>query len=90
MKKVEYRKNIYGLFEKLIGRQMTTEEHDELKAVIQSYVEDTSKEFTKMQNLVADRNRKAKEMAKIIYRKGWDAEILEKHIGYLKKFFEEK
>ncbi len=90
MNKVEYRKNIYGLFEKLAGRKMTDGEHADLKSVILSYVEDTNKELTKLNNLVADRNKKAKEMAKIIYHKGWDAEILEKHIGFLKKFFEEK
>ncbi len=42
MKNVDHRKKIYTMFEKLIGRPMTKEEHTELKDAMLEYVHDAT------------------------------------------------
>lgn len=86
--KVEYRKDIYKLFERLIGRSMTDEEHSELKKYITSYVELVESQLAAISKGAMERNIKIKEMAKVLYAKGQDAEVLEKNLLFLKRLFE--
>lgn len=88
MKKVDIRKDIYKLFEELSGKPMTKEIHDKLKESIESYIELEKKLLSDAQRYVQINSAKMKEMGKIIYNRGWNAEILEKHIGFLKQLFE--
>lgn len=34
----EYRKEVYALFEEIVGRAMTSEEHEKLKAILKDYL----------------------------------------------------
>lgn len=89
MNKKEIRKDLYELFEQFSGRPLTTEVHLALKQAVQFYSE-IDRQALHAVNMAAERNnKKMKAMAKIIYDKAWDAEILEKHIAFLKKLFEE-
>jgi hypothetical protein len=41
----QYRKDAYALFEKLVGRQMTEDEHVELKTLMVEYLRDHQMDF---------------------------------------------
>ncbi len=90
MKKVDIRKDIYALFEEFSGKPITKEIHEKLKESILAYTAMSASEVAKLNETMQKQGQKIKEMSKIIYHRGWDAEILEKHIGFLKVLFEEK
>lgn len=45
MKSVEHRKLIYALVEKLLGRELTKEEHEELKTLLTAMNHDATKDL---------------------------------------------
>lgn len=87
MNSVDYRKNIYQLFMDLIGRPMTAEEHEKLKECMMSYVEYYKTQLAISSKSMEDNNIKLRKISNVLYKKGQDAEMLEKDILFLKRDF---
>lgn len=71
MKSVEHRKLIYSLVEKLLGRELTKEEHEELKTLLTSMNHDATKDLiTSNARMSAKLKPMGKSLWNLLHNKG--------------------
>lgn len=88
MKKTEYRKPIYEFVEKIIQRQLTADEHEELKSHAFNYAEIERSELRRMSEALQKQGEKLKHVTRAMYNIGTKKGLPEDEFAFLKKIFE--
>ncbi len=83
----EIRVEIYEVIERIAGRKITPDEHDELKKLIMYYGNGQQQLIIQHENALQRQGKKITAIARILHKKGQDAEMLEKDILFLKEIF---
>lgn len=82
------RKNFYPAIEKILGRELTVSEHEEVKKALLDYTESQTKAISELNEMVQRMGQQRKHLSRIAYNRAIKAEILEKDIAFLKEIYE--
>ncbi len=84
----EKRKAIYTIIENIIGRPLLMEERERVKIAVLAYAQEEHLLRETVQKSMEKQGLKINYLTRIVYKKGADAEILEKDLKFLKELFE--
>ena len=83
----ENRKDVYVIFQKILGRDLTVTEHNELREVLKVFSDSNQERISMLEKQLQISGQKRNILSRTLYNKAKNAEILEKNIAFLKEEF---